>query len=221
MVCWGRKIASILPIVFLSSFSILFSCKKQADTSLPYYNTPEFYPVFMSDAREIAAKVTHQIGDFSFTNQHNQTVTQKEIEGKVHVANFIFTSCGSICPKMTNHMKIVSDAFRDDKEVLLLSYSVTPWIDNVARLKTYAEENDINSRNWHLLTGNKTKIYDLARRSYFAEEDLGFTKDSTEFLHTEHFVLIDRTKRIRGIYNGTLLLEMEQLIADIKELKRE
>ena len=164
MVCWERKIASIIPIVFLSSFSVLFSCKKQADTLLPYYNTPEFYPVFISDVHEIASKVPHQISDFSFTNQNNQTVTQKHIEGKVHVANFIFTSCGSICPKMTNHMKMVSDAFRNDNEVLLLSYSVTPWIDSVARLKTYAEENDIDSRNWHLLTGNKTKILLCGRR---------------------------------------------------------
>jgi protein SCO1 len=118
-------------------------------------------------------------------------------------------------------MKRVSDTFSNDKEVVLLSYSVTPWIDNVERLNTYAHDNSISSRNWHLLTGNKAKIYELARKSYFAEEDMGFTKDSTEFLHTEHFLLVDGSKRIRGIYNGTLQLEIEQLISDIKQLKNE
>jgi protein SCO1/2 len=189
--------------------------------ALPYYNTPEFDPIFIASKNEMASLVPHQLSDFSFINQHNQIITQQEVEGKIHVANFIFASCGSICPKMTNHMKLVNDAFEGDQDVKLLSYSVTPWIDDVERLHEYAELNGINSKNWHLLTGSKSKIYELARKSYFAEEDMGFTKDSTAFLHTEHFLLVDQTKRIRGIYNGTLQLEMEQLIKDIHELKKE
>lgn len=88
-------------------------------------------------------------------------------------------------------------------------------------MEIYADENEITSPNWHLLTGKKSEIYTLARQSYFAEEDLGFTKDSTEFLHTEHILLIDRSKRIRGIYNGTLQLEIEQMITDIGQLLNE
>ena len=103
----------------------------------------------------------------------------------------------------------------------MLSFSVTPWIDNVKRMHDFALKNQITSPNWHLLTGNKSQIYTLARRSYFAEEDLGFTKDSTNFLHTEHILLIDKTKRIRGIYNGTLQLEAEQLVKDIRMLMKE
>jgi protein SCO1 len=221
MGCSERKIASMHRIVFLLCLSSVFACKPNADTSLPYYNTPSFDPIFITDTKELTATIPHQIDDFTFTNQRNEPVTQKEIEGKIHVANFIFTSCGSICPKMTHHMKRVNDTFANDNEVVLLSYSVTPWIDNVERLNEYAHDNDINSRNWHLLTGNKAKIYELARKSYFAEEDMGFTKDSTEFLHTEHFLLVDASKRIRGIYNGTLQLEIEQLISDIKQLKNE
>jgi protein SCO1 len=216
MDCWVRKIASIPPIAFLISFS-LFSCEQQE--SLPYYNTPQFDPIFINNKEEVAKQVPHQVAEFSFTDQNNIAVTHADIDGKIHVANFIFTTCNSICPKMTNNMKRVSAAFPDDKEVVLLSYSVTPWIDNVERLKEYAEENDIAVSNWHLLTGNKSKIYQLARQSYFAEQSLGFTKDSTEFLHTEHFLLVDQTRRIRGIYNGTLKLEMEQLIKDIQQLK--
>jgi protein SCO1 len=106
-------------------------------------------------------------------------------------------------------MKQVQNAFQKNDDVVMLSYSVTPWLDSVTRLKDYADHNEITSPNWHLLTGNKGNIYTLARQSYFAEEDLGFTSDSTDFLHTEHILLVDKTKRIRGIYNGTLKLEIE------------
>ena len=191
---------------------------QEQSTHLPYYNEPNFTPIFISNTQSVNDSITHQIGNFSFTNQHGKTITQEKINNKIHVANFIFTTCGSICPTMTKHMKLVQDAFEKDTNIVQLSYSVTPWIDNVAKLKTYATNNAIKSANWHLLTGNKAAIYTLARTSYFAEEDLGFTKDSTEFLHTEHILLIDKTKRIRGIYNGTLQLEIEQLIKDIHTL---
>lgn len=189
--------------------------------SLPYYNTPDFTPIFVQSQTDLAQKVPHTIGKFSFTDQHGTTVTQHDVEGKIHVADFFFTSCGVICPRMTKHMQLVEKAFPNASDVVLLSYSVTPWIDSVARLKSYCQTNHIQSKNWHLLTGNKAEIYQLARQSYFAEEELGFSKDSTEFLHTEHFLLVDKQKRIRGIYNGTLELEMQQLIADINTLREE
>lgn len=122
---------------------------------------------------------------------------------------------------MTDNLARVNKAFANDKDVVLLSYSVTPWIDTKDRLKAYKEAKGITNKNWHFLTGDKGRIYNLARQSYFAEEDLGFTKDSTEFLHTEHVLLVDGSGRIRGIYNGTLPLEMEQLINDIFQLKKE
>jgi protein SCO1/2 len=188
---------------------------------LPYYNTPDFTPVFIPQGTDPAQKVPHRIGAFSFRDQYNQVVSQHVLEGKVHVANFFFTGCGSICPVMTRHLKMVDSCFKNEQDLLLLSYSVTPWIDNVNVLKKYADKNHISNPNWHLLTGSKGAIYNLARTAYFAEEELGFTKDSTSFLHTEHFLLIDRNKRIRGIYNGTLQLETEQLIRDIRELLNE
>jgi len=119
---------------------------------------------------------------------------------------------------MTENLKEVSNTFND---VVLLSFTVTPWIDNVAKLKKYTIAKNIANPNWHFLTGPQSAIYKLARTSYFAEEDMGFTKDSTEFLHTEHILLIDKNKRIRGIYNGTLKLETEQLIKDIRQLQSE
>jgi len=214
----------MLRIVFFSGLILVLACivacQKQAE-SLPYYNTPDFTPTFTSRDEEVREQVPHRIANFSFTNQRNEKVSEKTIEDKIHVANFIFTTCGVVCPIMTNNMQLVSNAFEKDANVVILSYSVTPWIDDVARLQEYANLEQINNPNWHLLTGSKSSIYQLARQSYFAEEDLGYTKDSTEFLHTEHVLLIDRNKRIRGIYNGTLKLEMKQLIADIRRLKEE
>jgi len=118
-------------------------------------------------------------------------------------------------------MNRVAKAYQNDSSVVILSYSVTPWIDTPEKLKDFKSRKQIDKQNWHFLTGNKGSIYKLARQSYFAEESLGFSKDSTEFLHTEHFILVDPTGRIRGIYNGTLQLEAEQLIKDIGVLKKE
>jgi protein SCO1/2 len=195
--------------------------EKIEEKQLPYYNSPNFTPIFLSKDEQLAQKITHQIANFSFTDQAGKTITQKDIENKIHVADFVFTSCGSICPVMTEHMRLVSNAFEKNPNVTLLSYSVTPWVDDVKRLNIYTKIHQINNPNWHFLTGNKADIYNLARQSYFAEEDLGFTKDSKKFLHTEHILLIDKNKRIRGIYNGTLELEMNQLIKDIQTLLKE
>ncbi|MGB8191878.1 MAG: SCO family protein [Chitinophagaceae bacterium] len=200
---------------------LLFSCKPEPRADLPYYNTPDFTPQFLSSGEAVNKSVSHQIADFSFTNQDGKLITQKTIEGKIHVADFIFTSCGSICPVMTDHLQKLSNAFNNDSNLVLLSFTVTPWIDSVARLKKYVTAKNIINPNWHFLTGKQSSIYHLARTSYFAEEDIGFTKDSTEFLHTEHILLVDKNKRIRGIYNGTLALEVEQLIKDIEVLKKE
>lgn len=210
------KINIILFLVLLASCA----AKKQ-QTALPYYNTPDFTPYFIKNKTEVSQKINHSISNFSFTDQNGKQITQKDIEGKIHVADFIFTSCGSICPVLTSHLKLVQDAFSNNSNVVILSYSVTPWIDSVARLKKYAQNNNIVSPNWHFLTGNKNEIYSLARTSYFAEEDLGFTKDSSDFLHTEHILLVDGYKKIRGIYNGTLQLDIEQMIKDIDALLKE
>jgi len=195
-------------------------CSSDA-TQIPYYNTPDFTPTFLSENQELKNTITHQISDFSFVNQYKQIITNKEIEGKVHVANFMFTSCTSICPDMTGNMKLVEEAFFNDERVAVLSYSVTPWIDTPDKLLDYVKLNDIKTNNWHFLTGNKSDIYSLARESYFAEESIGFSKDSTDFLHTEYFILVDKNKRIRGVYNGTLMLESKQVVEDIKILLEE
>ena len=205
---------------FLSFFVCFASCK-QNTPHLPYYNDAEFTPVFISSEVELTDSIKHTISDFSFFNQEGKTITQKKIEGKIHVANFFFTSCGSICPVMMENIQKASTAFDSDTTVVFLSYSAMPWKDSIGRLKEYATEHNIKNKNWSLLTGKKEDIYQLARRSYFVEGDMGYRKDSSDFLHTEHVILVDKNKHIRGIYNGTLRLEIEQLIKDIEELKQE
>lgn len=198
----------------------MFSCRKQETDSLPYYNTSDFTPQFLSK-EEASKKITHHIDAFSFTDQDNKTITDQTVAHKIHIASFIFTSCGSICPIMMQNLNRVDKKYKNDPDVIVLSFSVTPWIDTPKKLKSFKESHKIKNINWHFLTGKKGEIYKLARQSYFAEEDLGFTRDSTEFLHTEHIVLADQNKRIRGIYNGTLQTDIQQLIKDIEALKKE
>ena len=202
-----------------SLFFILFSCDRN-DVELPYYNSPSFDPIFLNHDDSVEKLVSHKIEDFVLVNERGNYFGSKNLQGTVHVANFIFTSCTHICPKMTTNMVEVERKFKNNSDVNLVSFTVTPWLDSPDVLKRYKEEFTLNSKNWHFLTGKKNEIYTLARKSYFAEEEIGFTKDSADFLHTEHFLLVDKNFRIRGIYNGTLSLEMEQLIKDIDILKK-
>ena len=154
-------------------------------------------------------------------NQDGKSITQRTFNNKIYVADFFFTTCPGICPKMTANMGILQEAFLEDQEVLLLSHSVTPERDTVSVLKAYAEDKGVNSDKWHLVTGEQKEIYSLGRSSYFVEEDMGLEKTEFDFLHTENFVLIDKEKHIRGIYNGLNKTSIAQLIADIKTLKKE
>lgn len=204
-------------LISILLLSIFLGCFDKSEV-LPYYKTPDFMPHFISNKEEALEEINHTVADFEAFDQNNLLITHGHIEGKVHVANFMFTRCTSICPIMTNHLKIIEKAYFNHKEVSILSFSVTPWSDSIAVLKSFANSYGIKSKNWHFLSGKTEEIYELARKSYFAEKELGFTKDSTDFLHTEHVLLVDKTKRIRGIYNATLKLDMKQLKEDISNL---
>ena len=119
---------------------------------------------------------------------------------------------------MTENMKSLQDRFSDNEKIKFISHSVTPWIDTVKQLKYYADLHDVNPEKWHLVTGSTEEIYDLARQSYFAEREIGLQLTGDDFLHTENFLLIDTERRIRGIYNGTILRDIDRLSEDIKTL---
>lgn len=202
---------------YLLLFFLLFSCNESEDRKLPYYDTPDFTPKW-----EITdTKTFHKIRPFKLINQENEVFTEKDIEGKICVADFFFTSCPGICLRMTKNMSKVQEEFIDDDEILLLSHSVTPDKDNVEVLKKYAKEKEVDFKRWKLLTGEKDEIYDLGRQFYFVEEDEGIEKEDDVFLHTENFVLIDKNRHIRGIYNGLNPNSIQDLIRDIKALKNE
>ncbi|AQS92857.1 SCO family protein [Polaribacter sp. BM10] len=210
----------------LIGFIIMISCKsnnKEKMSSrvnvLPFYNEASFTPKWLSSL-DTDLDDFHSIPDFNFINQDGRVVNQNTFKNKIYVADFFFTTCPGICPKMTANMSIVADKFKNDTTVLFLSHSVTPLIDSVAQLKKYALDKNIG-KNWHLVTGNKKEIYDLGRQAYFVEENLGEPKGLDDFLHTENFVLIDKNKHIRGIYNGLNKNSVMQLIEDIKTLKKE
>jgi protein SCO1/2 len=195
---------------------------KVADKSLPlpFINKPDFTPEWI-EADDPAYKNIHTIPAFSFTDQDGKRVTEKDVDGKIYVTDFIFTRCGSICPIMTTNMRTLQEKYKNDDDILLLSHSVTPQMDSVPVLKRYAEVKGIISSKWHLLTGKEDQIYDLAKKQYFAGDTVGYYQTGNEFLHTENFILVDKHRRIRGVYNGTLALEMERLMDDIGTLKKE
>ncbi len=187
---------------------------------LPYYNDESFTPHWLTPNSE-EVEGFHKIPDFKLVNQLGDTITQMTFEDKSYITDFFFTSCPGICPKMTRNMLTLQEEFIDDSEILLLSHSVTPSIDSVSVLKAYAKYNGVIDNKWHLVTGDKMEIYTLGRRHYFVENDLGLPKDIDDFLHSENFLLIDKNKHIRGIYNGLNKTAIKQLITDVKTLKKE
>ena len=162
----------------------------------------------------------HKISKFSLINQHNEIINNDTMLGNIYVADFFFTTCPTICPIMTNNMRLIQNEFTNDPEILLLSHSVTPKIDSVPILKKYAIEKKVDDNKWHLVTGSKIEIYKLARESYLAVKSSGDNKEHG-MIHTENFVLIDKQRRIRGFYDGTNIESVKELINDITILKKE
>ena len=186
-------------------------------TTLPFYTEPTFTPQWFEEMPQDL----HKIPEFSLTDQFGKSINQEQLRGNIYIANFFFTACPGICPKMTDNLQSIQKSFSNEPRVKILSHSVAPSVDTVEQLKDYAERNQIDGSKWHLLTGSQEKIYTLARKSYFADKAIGFNKSTNEFLHTENFVLVDTEGRIRGVYNGIRSLDMQRLTTDIHTLLEE
>jgi protein SCO1/2 len=166
----------------------------------------------------------HTIGNFSFKNQDNKTITQKDIEGKVFVAEYFFTTCQSICPIMNDQMQRVQKEFKGNSKVKILSFTVDPEVDTVEQMKRYAKKHKSVTGQWHFLTGKKEDLYSLARKSFFVLKPAEAQNQGDaggDFIHTNNFVLVDKQKRIRGYYDGTSEKEVTELITDISRLLEE
>ncbi len=206
---------AVFTVVCVTLFYVALKPKK----TLPIYNPADVNPELVDSTVQYIQKY-HTIADFSFTNQNGKTITQKDYEDKIYVADFFFTTCGSICPIMTTNMVDVQKAFLNNPKVMLLSHTVFPETDSVPILKKYAIKKGVIDRKWNLVTGDKKVIYTMARKSYLAVK-LGKPSELYDMVHTENFVLVDTKRRVRGFYDGTKKEEIQRLIEDINWLLNE
>jgi protein SCO1 len=216
-------IFGILSILIYFGIYYLLAPKKM----LPIYSPRDINPELVDSTVQHIGN-DHKIANFSFTNQNGKIITQKDYENTIYVADFFFTTCPTICPKMTDNMVWLQNKLKNNPEVKLLSFSVTPDIDTPEVLKKYAVEKGVDDSRWNLVTGNKKDIYYLARKSYLAVKT-GKPEELFDMVHTENFILVDKNKRIRGFYDGTNLNQptndpktknMEQLLEDILWLSK-
>lgn len=216
----------IFLIVFLVvGISVTYYMMLPEEKLLPVINPIDLEEEMVD--REILMKrkgYGHTIGDFAFRNQNGEEITQEFVKNKVFVAEYFFTTCGTICPIMNKQMKRVQAAYSDNEGVKILSFTVHPEVDTVEQMKRYAVGHDANDNQWQFLTGNKEALYGLARKSFFVlkpaeAENLGDA--GSDFIHTNNFVLVDRKRRIRGYYDGTSTTSVDSLITDIERLLEE
>jgi len=221
MLTFFKKYRIFFLVLFLLSATIitLFYFALKPQKTLKIYNPADVNPE-MVDTTVQYVKKYHTIEDFSFTNQNGKTITQKDYEGKIYVADFFFTTCPSICVPMGENMAWLQEQIKDNPKVMLLSHTVMPDVDTPEVLKAYAVKKGVIDSKWNLVTGDKKDIYYIARKSYLAVK----TTDSSELydmVHTENFVLVDAKRRIRGFYDGTKLEEVKRLLEDINYLSAE
>ena len=208
-------------IISLIGFITFTSCdpKDHNEFRLPIYTPADLDPDWVDQSLKNSTK-PHVVKDFEFINQNGLVVNEHTVEGKIYIAEFFFTTCPGICPTLTKHTKKIQDEFLNDDDVLILSHTVYPEHDSVPVLHAFGEQHNINSMKWHLLTGSKQDLYGISQKGYFA---ISYQPDLSDdgFIHTENVVLVDKQRRLRGIYNGTNVHEMNRLIEDIYVLKKE
>ena len=171
---------------------------------------------------EVKLPVLSYVQPFSFTRQDGKTITEKDIAGKVCVVEYFFTTCKGICPKMNTNMKYIFQAYKNEPDFLILSHTVNPETDSVGRLKRYADSLGADPKKWIFLTGTKQNLYNAARMSYLLD-DVKNNKEniSDQFIHTQFFALVDKSSRVRKIYDGLKKEELEELKKDISYLLKE
>ncbi|MEN8928044.1 MAG: SCO family protein [Flavobacteriales bacterium] len=187
----------------------LYSCKGE---KLPYLG-----PTTLS-ADNVELK--HQIAPFSFTNQEEEIVTEEYLKNKITIVDFFFSTCPTICPEMTKNMVAIQKKWQGNKDVQFLSHTVDPKTDTPQKLKRYATYFNLNTENWHLVTGDKQELYNQGFHSYMVttdEDDIA----PGGFIHSSLFILVDKNLHIRGIYDGLQEKELKQLNIDIKLLTYE
>jgi protein SCO1/2 len=216
-----RRVIIILLIVIVGITAAYIMTLEQKDQKTLPIIQPRDVKKEMVDPDVFDKGIGHRIGHFALLNQHGDTITTKDIKGKVFVAEYFFTTCGTICPVMTEQMTRVQHRFRNNPKVKILSFTVDPDYDNVPVLKEYAKKYGAEKDQWHFLTGTKEDLYKLARQSFFVlkpAEAMNLGDAGSDFIHTNNFVLVDQRLRIRGYYDGTSQEEVSELMDDIDYL---
>ena len=209
-----RKLISGIILVALFA-----ACKSNQNKVLPTYGFDSVQTKTVNGQQETDT-VYKAIPAFKFVNQFGDSVGSKNLDGKIYVADFFFTSCPSICPGMQRNMLSVYNAFKDTADVKIISFTIDPKHDTTAVLKKYADKLGVSGNSWWFLNGDRDKVYSLAAKNYL----VAVNPDSTVaggYVHQGYFVLVDKAKHVRGSYDGTDPKQVDQLIADIKTLKAE
>ena len=192
------------------------SCNQISNKELPVYNPSDLNPELVDKSLHNTTE-NHTVADFNLLNQNGEIITQEDYKDKIYIVDFFFTNCLGICPIMTDNMAKLQEEFLSNNDIMLLSLSVTPEIDSTSVLRTYADDKGVIDSKWNIATGDKKHIYELARKSYFAVVEQG-DGGLQDFIHTPNFILVDKKKQIRGIYDGTKDEEIVRLINDIRIL---
>ena len=201
--------------IFFTSVAIAYVMYFRPEDDLPIYQPSQLNPALVDPSA--MREENHRILDFNLVNHLGDTVTLADVQGQILVVDFFFTRCATICPLMTKNLQRIHDRLGSDAPVQLMSHSVTPVADSVSVLSAYADKHGADPDLWWFLTGEKSEIYTLARKSYFScldEGDGGFQ----DFVHTENIVLVDDQGRLRGFYDGTDSKAMSQLFSDLEFL---
>lgn len=208
-----------LRLLLIFSALLAVGCTSSLEKKLPILGRSEITMKQVNGA-EVPDTIYHTIAGFRFLNQDSSWISNETFDGKVYVADFFFTSCPTICPIMKTQMIRVYEEFRNNPEVALLSHTIDPEHDSVAVLREFAERLGVDSNTWHFVTGNKDDIYELGETSYMvvAGED---ESAPGGYIHSGAFLLVDKQRRIRGVYDGTVKEDVDQLINDIKLLLKE
>ena len=178
-----------------------------------------------TDYYKVKLPVLSYVKDFSFTDQNGKPITERNMDGKVYVAEYFFTTCKGICPKMNANMKKIYDKFKGESGFAILSHTCMPETDSVPLLKAYEQKmigTGQQPPNWYFVTGSKDSLYKMARESYLLDNEKNNSLNiDDQFIHTQFFALIDKQRRVRGIYDGLKKDELDKLSTDIKGLLRE
>ena len=216
---------SILTKLFLAATLLFTACGQKNGTAADpaaQEQAGENVPLPVLGEKKIVdgLEVPHSVRPFSFTDQDGRPFTDKQLKGKIYVADFFFTTCPSICPKMTGNMKLAYEAFRNDSNVFFVSHTIDPEFDTPEVLKQYARDKAYDEPRWRFLTGDKDSIYTICEEDYMAHAAPS-DKEPGGYIHSGFLVLVDGRGQLRGAYDGTVQGKAEDLIRDIHKLKKE